>query len=283
MAGASLKQIKTRIKSVESTRQITKAMELVATSKLRKAKERAENVRPYHSALAEAIVGLQAGVADAPSSFTRAREVRSTCYVVIGGDRGLAGGYNANLYRLVKSLTAEGGDFCVLPVGRKALEYYQRSGAKVLSTAFPLSAAVGVGDCGELASLLCSGFARGEYDRVVVVYTRFQSMLTQVPAWETVLPLDLEGVDGTSYAAALVEGEAEALVARIVPQYVAGILFSTLCEAAASEHGARRTAMNAANKNAGEIIDTLMLQYNRARQTVITQEITEIVSGAEAL
>lgn len=282
MAGASLKQIKTRIKSVESTRQITKAMELVATSKLRRAKERAENVRPYHDALAAAIVGLQAGAQETPCVFTKAREVRRTCYVVIGGDRGLAGGYNANLYRLVRSMS-EDQDYCVLPVGKKALEYYQRSGCPLISTYLDTTASVGVGDCGQLARLLCDGFARGDYDRVVVVYTQFQSMLSQVPVSEELLPLRLEGVDGGNYGNALIEGSAEDLLAHIVPHYISGILYSALCEATASEHGARRTAMNAANKNAGEIIDTLTLSYNRARQAVITQEITEIVSGAEAL
>ena len=282
MAGASLKQIKTRIKSVESTRQITKAMELVATSKLRRAKERAENARPYHEALAEAIVGLQAGVAESPTVFAVKREVKKTCYVVIGGDRGLAGGYNANIYRLVKQLTA-GEDYCILPVGKKALEYFQRNGCEIVSGFFEYVGAIGVGDCGQMAKLLCDGFAKGDFDRVVVVYTRFNSMLSQTPMSEEILPLHLESVAGKDFSASIVEGEAETLVAKIVPQYVSGILFATLCEANASEQGARRTAMNAANKNAGEIIDNLMLKYNRARQAVITQEITEIVSGAEAL
>ena len=142
---------------------------------------------------------------------------------------------------------------------------------------------MGIGNCVQMAKLLCDGFAEGKFDRVVVAYTKFQSMLSQVPVSEQILPLTLTAGEKSSYSDALVEGEAEDLIAKIVPQYVSGILYSTLCEAAASEHGARRTAMNAANKNAGEIIDTLVLHYNRARQAVITQEITEIVSGAEAL
>ena len=281
MSGASMKQIKTRIKSVESTRQITKAMELVATSKLRRAKQRVENARPYHEVLLEAISGLQAGVAESPTVFAQEREVRRTCYVVIAGDRGLAGGYNANLFRMVKSLT-EGEEYCVLPVGKKSLEHFSRLGCELVSTYFGVTGSVGIGDCTQMAKLLCEGFAAEKFDRVVVAYTKFQSMLSQVPVNEQLLPITLQETRKT-YSGALVEGEAETLVAKIVPQYVSGILFSTLCEAAASEHGARRTAMNAANKNAGEIIDTLVLKYNRARQAVITQEITEIVSGAEAL
>ena len=145
-----------------------------------------------------------------------------------------------------------------------------------------MSATTGIGDCAQMAKLLCDGFAAEKYDRVIVAYTRFQSMLSQVPVCEPLLPITLRENE-RRYSGALVEGEAEELISRSVPQYVSGILYSTLCEAAASEHGARRTAMNAANKNAGEIIDNLVLHYNRARQAVITQEITEIVSGAEAL
>lgn len=280
MSGASMKQIKTRIRSVESTRQITKAMELVATSKLRKAKQRAEATRPYHEVLAKAISSLQAGAADAPTVYAAQREVKRTCYVVIAGDRGLAGGYNANLFRMVKSMT-QGQDYCVLPVGKKSMEHFQRLGAEMVSTYFGVTGTVGVSDCAQMAKLLCDGFAEGKYDRVIVAYTRFQSMLSQVPATEELLPLRLMAAE--TNAGALVEGSAEALIAKIVPQYVSGILFAALCEASASEHGARRTAMNSANKNASEIIDTLVLHYNRARQAVITQEITEIVSGAEAL
>lgn len=280
MSGASMKQIKTRIRSVESTRQITKAMELVATSKLRKAKQRAENTRPYHDVLAEAISSLQAGAAAAPTVYAIEREVKRTCYVVIAGDRGLAGGYNANLFRMVRSMT-QGQDYCVLPVGKKSMEHFQRLGAEMVSTYFGVTGSVGIGDCMQIAKLLCAGFAEGKYDRVIVAYTKFQSMLSQEPTTEELLPLRL--TEAKTNAGALVEGSAEALIATIVPQYVSGILFAALCEAAASEHGARRTAMNAANKNASEIIDTLVLHYNRARQAVITQEITEIVSGAEAL
>ena len=281
MSGASMKQIKTRIKSVESTRQITKAMELVATSKLRKAKERAENSRPFHQVLAEAISCLQATAAEVPSVFTTAREVKRTCYIVIAGDRGLAGGYNANLFRMVKSVITEND--CVLPIGRKALEHYRRYENEIVSSYFSHTATIGIGDCKQLAQLLCDGYAEGKFDRVVVAYTYFQNMLSQIPKTDELLPIALAQKAENKYANALIEGRAEELIAAIVPQYISGILYSTVCEAAASEHGARRTAMNAANKNATEIIDTLVLKFNRARQAVITQEITEIVSGAEAL
>ncbi len=280
MSGASMKQIKTRIKSVESTRQITKAMELVATSKLRRAKERAEASRPYRRVMERAIAGLHSVDTDAPSVFVTEREVKSTCYIVIAGDRGLAGGYNANLFRMIRTRLCE-GDW-VLPIGKKALEYYQRSGCRILSDFFSVTATVGTGDCAQIAGLLCEGFARGDFDRVVVAYTYFQSMLSQIPQTGQLLPVAV-GEEKEEYGDFLLDGDPTELINRIIPQYVSGVLYTCLCEAAASEHGSRRTAMNSANKNASEIIDTLVLKYNRARQAVITQEITEIVSGAEAL
>ena len=278
---ASMKAIKTRIKSVESTRQITKAMELVATSKLRRAKERAERTRPYHEVLAQAISGLQAALPDKPSPFTQQRPVQKTCYVIIGGDRGLAGGYNANLFRMAAEAMQEGA-CCVLPVGKKTLEHFARRKYEIVSTYFGVTGSLGIGDCAQIAKLLCEGYADGRFERVVVLYTEFRSMLSQVPVSETLLPITIDA-GGRQVGGALLEGDPAELVGRIVPLYVSGMLYSAVCEASASEQGARRTAMNAANKNADEIIDTLTLHYNRARQAVITREITEIVSGAEAL
>ena len=280
MASGNMKDIKRRIKSVQSTMQITKAMELVASSKMRRAKERALSVRPYFNAMYETVARLASVTRDSDSVYTRRREVKNSLYIVIAGDRGLAGGYNANLHRLVLSL-AGSEPYCVLPIGKKPLEQFTRSGAELVSTYFGLAASVGIGDCMQIARLLCDGFAAGRYDRVTVVYTEFRSMLSQVPASADVLPLQLTG--DAKYQSATVEDDPAALVAAIVPQYVSGVLYSALCEASASEHGARRTAMNAANKNAGELIDSLVLKYTRARQAAVTQEITEIVSGAEAL
>lgn len=280
MSGASMKEIKTRIKSVESTRQITKAMELVATSKLRRAKERAEASRPFREIMARAITGLHSMSTETSDIYITGREVRSTCYIIIAGDRGLAGGYNANLFRMIRSRLQE-GDW-VLPIGKKALEHYRRGDHNILSDSFSVTATVGIGDCGQIAKLLCEGYETGKFDRVVVCYTYFQSMLSQVPQSHQLLPVVLEE-EGEEYSDAILEGDPARLIAKIVPQYLSGILYTCMCEAAASEHGARRTAMNSANKNATEIIDTLVLKYNRARQAVITQEITEIVSGAEAL
>ncbi len=280
MSGASMKQIKTRIKSVESTQQITKAMELVATSKLRRAKERAEASRPYRRVMERAIAGLHSVATETPSVYVTEREVKRTCYIVIAGDRGLAGGYNANLFRMIRTMLAE--EDCVLPVGKKALEYYQRSGCRILSDFFPVTATIGTGDCAQIADLLCEGYSKGDFDRVVVAFTYFRSMLSQEPMTQQLLPVAV-GAEKEEYGDFLLDGDPTELINGIIPQYLSGLLYTCVCEATASEHGSRRTAMNSANKNATEIIDTLVLKYNRARQAVITQEITEIVSGAEAL
>ncbi len=279
MAGASLNDIKARIKSVEGTMQITKAMELVATSKLRKARENAEKTRPFARVLKEAIAslisvdGIKSHRAFSPSPKER------TLYVVIAGDRGLAGGYNANVYKMTESIQDE-SEAVYLPLGKKALEYYQHRGYEIYSDAYGLLGEVSVSDTLSLSRSLYQGFMSKEYDRVVLVYTEFVSMMTVTPRSIQLLPIDIgEKTAGSP----ITEEEAEVLADRVIPEYIGGCIFSAVKEAIASETSARRSAMNSANKNAGEMIDTLMLGYNRARQAVITQEITEIISGAEAL
>ena len=280
MAG-SMKEIKLRIKSVESTMQITKAMELVASSKLRRAKERVEHSRPYFETLYESLTKIAAADPRARNPYLRRDDIKRTLLVVIAGDRGLAGGYNANLFRMAAEAMQEGA-CCVLPVGKKTLEHFARRKYEIVSTYFGVTGSLGIGDCAQIAKLLCEGYADGRFERVVVLYTEFRSMLSQVPTAEQLLPITVDA-GGRQVGGALLEGDPAELVGRIVPLYVSGMLYSAVCEASASEQGARRTAMNAANKNADEIIDTLTLHYNRARQAVITREITEIVSGAEAL
>lgn len=283
MAGASMNDIKARMKSVTSTMQITKAMELVATSKLRRAKEKAEGSRPFHSILGEAISEIESASEIGESIWSADTEGRRTLLVVIAGDRGLAGGYNSNVFRLARSLAA-GTEAIYLPVGKKALEHYRHAGAELFSTELEYVSELSVGDALAIAESISEGFKAGEFDRVLVVYTRFVSMLTQTPVSEQLLPLvRREGSEQIRVSDPLFGGDPEEILDKIVPEYVGGILNSAICEALASESGARRTAMNAANKNAAEMIDALTLSYNRARQAAITQEITEIVSGAEAL
>ena len=280
MAGSSMNDIKARIKSVQSTMQITKAMELVATSKLRRAKEKAESARVYHELLASAIADVEATGEAGQSLWSQKREGAKTLYIAIAGDRGLAGGYNSNIFKMTETL-ARGKDSAVLPVGKKAVEYFSRKNFEIFGEGYAVAADFGVGDGMKLGKEISDAFAEGKIGKVVLVYTKFVSMMTQLPVYEELLPLEIG--EGEKRADAIYDGDSEELLAAIVPEYVGGIIFSSVCESVASESAARRSAMNSANKNAGEIIDTLMLKYNRARQAVITQEITEIVSGADAL
>ena len=276
---AGMKEIKARIKSVESTMQITKAMELVATSKLRRAKENVERTRPFYQILGSAIDDILAASSDFESDWFLPRTVKKTLFVVFAGDRGLAGGYNANVFRAAEELS-RGTEAVWLPIGKKALEYMKHKKREVFTDSFEFASEQGVGAMLALGDLVADGYKKGEYDRVVMIYTEFVSMMTQKVVWNELFPLTNSKNGGSNMETDCDGGE---MLDSIVPQYVGGILYSALCESLASESGARRAAMNSANKNAQEMIGTLMLKYNRARQAVITQEITEIVSGAEAL
>ena len=273
-----MNDIKARIKSVESTMQITKAMELVATSKLRRAKETVERTRPFYETLGEAISEITAGACDLETDWFLPRAGGKTLFVVFAGDRGLAGGYNANVFRLGEAL-AKDQDAVWLPIGKKALEYYRHRNRDITTDAFEYAQNQSVGSMLKLGEIIANGYRSGEYSRAVMIFTEFVSMMTQRATSKELFPLVCQA-ESRSMETDCVATE---MLDKIIPMYVGGILYSALCESLASESGARRAAMNSANKNASEMIDTLMLSYNRARQAVITQEITEIVSGAEAL
>lgn len=285
MAGASMKDIKLRIKSVESTMQITKAMELVASSKLRKAKERAEVCRPYFETMHQTLVDIAQGNTDFSSVYARESGNEKCCYVLIAGDRGLAGGYNTNLFKCLEAASVN-QDFLVLPIGKKAVEYSKRNGFACVTESFGEIADVSVADCFEMANLLCGEFKKGEFGHIDLCYTKFVSMLSQQPSAIPVLPLkDLTDKQDTKSIRNLIlyEPDASEVFDAIVPEYLAGLIYGAVCESVASELAARRTAMEAATNNAEEMIEKLNLHYNRARQASITQEITEIVGGAEGV
>ena len=258
--------------------QITKAMELVATSKVRGAKSRAEGSKPYLKALRDAIDGVAAFIPEGENPFSTEREGR-VLYILIAGDRGLAGGYNNNVFKIA-ALQDKSSDGIYLPVGKKAQDHASRRGKEIFSSDLGVVADVSVGDCFNIACNISEEYLNGRFTSVKLIYTKFVSMLSQVPVCETILPFSS---DGKAYKEPIYEGELDEVIEKIVPQYIGGILHAAVCEAVASECAARRTAMNSANKNAEEMIDSLTLKFNRARQAVITQEITEIVSGAEAL
>ena len=283
MAGASMKDIKLRIKSVESTMQITKAMELVASSKLRRAKERQERLRPYFTGLKETMDEIEAATSDFSSPYQQKREIRNRCLIVIAGDRGLAGGYNSNVFKAATALCEDNTPTCVLPIGKRAVEFFTRKGFEIVTGEFAEAASVSIPDCFTIGKLVAQGYLSGQYDEVTIVYTRFVSMLTQTPDTALLLPLEAHEHEHRTGVNPLVlyEPSPAAVYDAIVPNYLAGMLYGAMCESIASELGARRTAMDAASKNAAEMIDDLSLRYNRARQGAITQEITEIVAGAE--
>lgn len=282
MAASSMKDIKLRIKSVESTMQITKAMELVASSKVRKAKLHAERTRPYFTTLYETLSDIAENNREFSSPYVQARPVGRLCYVLIAGDRGLAGGYNANLFKAMEEHRA-GRESVMLPIGKKAVEYCQRNGYATLSQEFGLVEQMDIADCSAIAELLCKAFRSKEFDELNMAYTNFVSMLSQQPAVVKLLPLYYEQRQTRTAPGALTlfEPSSGAVFNAIVPEYVTGLLYGALAESEASEQSARRAAMDAASKNAGEMIETLSLHYNRARQAAITQEITEIVAGSE--
>ena len=282
---ANMKAVKLRIKSVQSTMQITKAMELVASSKLRKAKERAEVCRPYFETMHQTLVDIARGNTDFSSVYARESGNEKRCYVLIAGDRGLAGGYNTNLFKCLEAASLN-QDFLVLPIGKKAVEYSKRNGFACVTESFGEIADVSVADCFEMANLLCGEFKKGEFGHIDLCYTKFVSMLSQQPSAIPVLPLkDLTDKQDTKSIRNLIlyEPDASEVFDAIVPEYLAGLIYCAVCESVASELAARRTAMEAATNNAEEMIEKLNLHYNRARQASITQEITEIVGGAEGV
>lgn len=277
-----MKDIKRRIKSVESTGQITKAMELVASSKLKKAKERAEQASPFFDTLYRTISDIAAMNTEDVSVYTKKREVKASLFIVIAGDRGLAGGYNNNIFKLADA-AMEGKNPKIIAIGKKACDRYEKTGNVVQGFA-------GVAEeldkirVDRIANLVVSLFKEDKVQEVFIYYTQFVSALSQQPLELRVLPLEnLGGEKPKQTEQVTYEPSPQAVFDSIVPDYISGVLFGAVLESYASEQGARRTAMESANDNAEEMIGNLSLKYNRARQAAITQEISEIVSGAGAL
>ena len=278
MAGVSTKEIKNRIRSMQSTRQITKAMEMVASSKLRRTQQKAQASRPYFEILSRTIENIVAANREFSSPYLQEKPVKKTAFVVFAGDRGLAGGYNSNVLKLAMT-NMEAGEAVVIPVGKKSQEFFKSRGVTPLTETYAEAEDMKVGDCFTIAKLLCKGFLAGEYQRVCVVYTEFVSVLQQTPKIQQLLPLQ-KGETEVAGSDILYEPDSTEVFRAIVPEYVGGMLYGALCESRAAEQAARRTAMDAATQNADEMIGDLSLQYNRARQAAITQEITEIVAGS---
>jgi len=281
MAGVSTKEIKNRIRSMESTKQITKAMEMVAASKLRRAQAQIASSRPYFEVLRDTIDDIVEHNLEFSSPYLKERTGNKVLYLVIAGDRGLAGGYNSNILKMVLAEIKD-KDATVLPIGKKALDFFKSKHIPVLMDTHAEAAAVSIGDCFSISKQLSKAFKSGEFDEIHVAYTNFVSVLSQTPATMKLLPLVRdENKKPSSRTVTLYEPSCEEVFDAIVPEYLGGILYGALCESRAAEQAARRTAMDSATSNAEEMIADLSLKFNRARQAAITNEIIDIVAGSQ--
>ena len=278
-----MKEIKTRIKSVESTKQITKAMELVASSKFRKAKEKAQSSRPYFETLYDTVQDIAKNTSGSKNILLKERKVNNVCYIVIAGDRGLAGGYNSNIFKAVKAHnqldTAK-----VVSIGKRAKDTLSKRGYEIIDSIPSVEEAV-YEDANRVAQVVMEAFKKGEIDEVNLVYTQFKSALDQEPTVVKLLPVTIDNKQTKEdvkkgKAAVQYLPSADAVLGYVLPKYVSGSVYGAIAESYASEQAARKTAMESATDNANEMISKLELIYNRARQAAVTQEISEIVAGA---
>ena len=278
--GSSAKALKLRIKSVKSTEHITRAMQLVASSKLRRAVERVELSRSYFETMKAVFSDLAAGCGeDMPKQFFTERTEGKICLIVIAGDRGLAGGYNNNVFSLASSLGSK-EDLLIVPVGKKTVEFFKKKKFEVQEPTYTAEALT-MADCAKIGRDAAEKYRDGTYSKVYLVYTSFKNMLSQHAEALQMLPLQSVSTEKKK-GFTLYEPSPAAVLTAIVPEYLSGMVYCGICDSYASEQAARRNAMDNATKNADEMIEKLGLQYNRARQGAITQEITEIVAGSES-
>ncbi|NEQ99049.1 MAG: F0F1 ATP synthase subunit gamma [Cyanothece sp. SIO2G6] len=314
---ANLKDIRDRIKSVKNTKKITEAMRLVAAAKVRRAQEQVTASRPFADRLAQVLFGLQSRLKfeDVDLPLLKQRDVETVALLVISGDRGLCGGYNANVIRRAenraKELTAEGVNYKFVLVGRKASQYFQRREQPIEESFTGLDQVPNSAEASQIGDILLSLFLSEEVDRVELIYTKFVSLVSSRPVVQTLMPLDPQGLEpaddeifrlttlggrfaverdsvdtpalGSLPTDMIFEQDPVQILDALLPLYLNNQLLRALQESAASELAARMTAMNNASDNASDLIKGLSLAYNKARQAAITQEILEVVSGAEAL
>ncbi len=283
---STLRVLRRRIRSVQNTQQITKAMEMVAAAKLRRAQARAMAARPYAAKITEMLGNLSGAAADLDHPLFKAREVKATALVLVTSDRGLCGAYNANLLRAaeLRLRRSPPGSLPLVLVGKKGRDYFRRRRYPVLAAHTPVPAEASYDFARQLTEDLIGRFVAGQVDKVELMFARFISALTRRVVTEPFLPVGAERAGGGPVGgAAIFEPDAETIFAQLLPRYATAKLFAALADALASEHSARMVAMGAARKNAGELIDLLILRRNRLRQAAITKELLDIVGGAEAL
>ena len=289
MASAQLRDTRRRIKSIEATKKITRAMELIAASRVPRARARVLNSKPYTSKLIEVIENVSAAGAGGHTLLER-RDPKTVGLLIVSSDRGLAGAYASNIIRLaefrIRELDREGKDVLIYAVGKKAQSYFRYRGYRIEQAYLGVTDTPGYGNARAIANTIMEAYARKRVDAVEAFFTRFESALTQTPARLELLPITPpESGESDEKRAVSYEFEPSPneILDRLLPRYVEAVVFSMLLEASASEHSARRRAMKAATDNAEELINNLTVQANRARQAEITTAITEIVGGAEAL
>ncbi len=288
---SNLRVLRRRIRSVKSAQQITKAMEMVAAARLRRAQARALAARPYSAKITDMLGNLSGAASELDHPLFKAREVKATALVLVTSDRGLCGAYNANLIRAAEQRLRAGapgahpqaGTRLVL-VGKKARDYFKRRKYPVLAVHTPVPAEASLEFARALTRDLIARFVGGEVDRVELMFTQFISALRRRVVTEVFLPIGAGRAEGQAVGGdTIFEPGAESIFAELLPRYATARLFAALADALASEQSARMIAMGSARKNAGELMDLLVLQRNRLRQASITRELLEIVGGAEAL
>ena len=288
----SLKDLRNRIDSVKSTRKITKAMQMVAAAKLRRAQEAAENARPYAERFNAVMAGLTAGAAEGgqgPVLLTGTGKDDTHLLVVMTAERGLCGGFNSSIAKLARAkageLSAAGKKVKILTVGKKGREQLKRDFEDSFVGHFDLSEVkrVGYSNAREIAQDIISRFDAGEFDVATIFFNTFKSVISQIPTERQIIPANFEGGEDSKTALYDYEPDEDEILAALLPKGVATAVFSGLLENGASEQGARMSAMDNATRNAGDMIDRLTIEFNRSRQAVITNELIEIISGAEAL
>ncbi len=287
---AGTKEFKRRIASVKNTQQITKAMKMVAAAKLRRAQEAAEASRPYTETLQGTLARLAAVAYDVKHPLLDKREeIRKVGYILVTADRGLCGGFNTNLIRTASDTMREDErkiENGIIAVGRKGRDFFRKRSGNIDAEFVNLGDNVSYADAREIGQYVTNAYENGEVDEVYLVFARFVNALRQIPTVTKILPIETlsqEETAGEHNIDYLYEPSAEDILLTLLPRYIGSQIYNSMLESKASEHGARMTAMGNATENAGEIIDNLTLEMNKARQKAITDEILDIVGGAEAL
>lgn len=289
---ANLKEVRNRIASVSSTQQITKAMKMVAAAKLKRATSAIIQLRPYANKLKDILVNVSSSVEGVSSPYTVERKAENILVVVITSNRGLAGAFNANVIKAASQLIntvyqdqLNAGKVSVLAIGKRGHDHFARRGFNMIGYHSDLFSALNFENVSQVTQEIMDRFVEGEFDRVELVYNQFKNAAVQILTTEQLLPLVPAEVESAAeqFADYIIEPSKEKIILELIPKAIKTQLYKAVLDSNASEHGARMTAMDKATENAGELLKSLKLSYNQARQAAITTELTEIVSGAAAL